>query len=125
MQRNRGFLIFYDWMRALETLNPKDFKAVMMAMFNYQKDNIPPPEFSNKGKVIASFIFPQLERRKYLSEVGKKGAKALHLPDTVSKNDVSSANSSANGDATDQPYATPLAIDKVQDQEQVKEKVKE
>ncbi len=79
MSKEKGFLIFYDWIPAFEALTPKDFKALMLAMWRYQMDGTPPPEFSNKAKAIATFIFPQIDRRKYMSEIGRKGAEARHF----------------------------------------------
>ena len=71
---DKGFLIFYDWMPALEGLTPKDFKTLMTAIWRYQEFGTPPPEFPNKVKAISLFIFPQIDRRKQSAEYGKKGA---------------------------------------------------
>ena len=71
---DKGFLIFYDWMPALEGLTPKDFKTLMTAIWRYQEFGTPPPEFSNKIKTISLFIFPQIDRRKQSSRYGKKSA---------------------------------------------------
>lgn len=111
MNKDKGFLFFYDWMPAFESLNPKDFKDMIIAMCNYQKDGTPPPEFSNKAKAIATFVFPHIDRRRHMSEIGKKGAEALHSRASTSAFGQSDANGAGSGKAK----ASVTAQDKVKD----------
>ena len=83
MSKEKGFLIFFDWITAFESLSPKDFKTLMLAMWRYQMDGTPPPEFSNKAKALATFIFPQIDRRKHMSEIGRLGAEKVNCKNTA------------------------------------------
>lgn len=122
MNREKGFLLFYDWMPAFESLTPKDFKTLIVALCNYQRDGTPPPEFSNKVKAIASFVFPQIDRRKYLSALGKKGAAAklgaVGLSAPGQKLAASHPSSVADGELRSLPEA------KDRDQDKDREKTK-
>lgn len=116
MSKDKGFLIFYDWMPAFESLNPRDFKDMIIAMCNYQKDGTPPPEFSNKAKAIATFVFPHIDRRRHMSEIGKKGAEALHGRASA----PSTGQSDAIGAGSGKAKASVTAQDKVKDKSESK-----
>ena len=78
MNNEKGFLLFYDWLPALETLSAKDFKTLLLALIRYQRDGTPTPEFSNKVKTISAFILPQIDRRSALLSQGKIGTQARY-----------------------------------------------
>ena len=124
MNISNGFLIFYDWLPALENLSYKDFKTFLMALMYYQKDGTPLPEFSKPIKTIATFIVPQIDRRIFCSDIGKLGAKAKRAADKNPPSDVGFAASSAasfadniavntaNGTPNGTAQAPPQALDK-------------
>jgi hypothetical protein len=128
MNNEKGLLLFYDWLPALECLSNKDFRIFLTALINYQREGTPMPDFSNKLKTIASLIVPQIERRMYMAEIGKKGAVARYgkggeppkkedfANGTADLSPIGFANSAAIGEAD----STPLAIDK--DKERDKDK---
>ena len=95
---NKGFLFFYDWIDVLEELEGKDFKRLVMAMINYQRDGTPPPEFKGVSRVIAQLIFPQIDRRIANAEAGKTGMKNRYSDNGVN-NGVSNgvSNNADNG----------------------------
>lgn len=99
MNISNGFLIFYDWLPALENLSYKDFKTFLMALMYYQKDGTPLPEFPKPIKTIATFIVPQIDRRIFCSDIGKLGAKAKRAADKNPPSDIGSATSSAASSA--------------------------
>lgn len=72
-QNHQGILLFNEWIEAMEYLNPVDFKAVVMAITRYQLYDEEPPEFKGKAAMVSKIIFPCLEKRKQLSENGRKG----------------------------------------------------
>lgn len=75
-KKDVGILIYHEWFDAMEQLSAKEFKALMTAIYHYQKDGTEPPEFKAGTRMIASIIFPCITRRKKLSEYGKKGGEA-------------------------------------------------
>lgn len=107
-------------MDALDMLSPKDFKKLLMALVEYQKSGTEPPEFSNKAKTIASLIFPQIDRRKYLAEMGKKGAEIRYKDKTSGVGGDTPADSVANGEAIRVADRVPPAIDKDRDKDKTK-----
>lgn len=124
MKTEKGFLLFYDWVDALDMLSPKDFKKLLLALIEYQKNGTEPPEFTNKAKTIASLIFPQIDRRKYLSEMGKKGAEIRYKDAAIDKPADSQANGVANRVACGEADRMPSAIDKDRDKDQTKSQSK-
>lgn len=70
---DKGVLIYNEWFDAMEIVSPKDYKMLMTAIYNYQIFGTPPPEFKGAAKVIASMIFPCLDRRLKQSAGGKRG----------------------------------------------------
>jgi hypothetical protein len=121
MNTEKGFLIFYDWMDSISTLSPKDFKTLILAIYEYQRYGTPPPEMSNKAKGFGSFIFPQIERRKYLSAVGKKGANARYRANAQPSGEPCNGNEEGIGEA----IAPALAIDKDGDKDKDLDLVKD
>ena len=70
---DKGFLFFHDWADPLRELSGDEFKEMFFAMYDFQVNDIPPPEFDGTLKIIGAFVFPQLDRRKASSYGGKKG----------------------------------------------------
>ncbi|MBQ8408897.1 MAG: hypothetical protein IJY39_08545 [Clostridia bacterium] len=126
MNKLKGILLFYDWMEVLETLSAKDYKAIISAIYKYQMFGTPPPEFVGKAKTISAFIFPQIERRKHLSEYGMMGACARYKRTDEGDSEKASAsdkaNSQANGQANGRAYGVPMPIDKDRDKDRDKDK---
>ena len=75
-ETDKGVLIYTEWFDAMENLSPKDFKAFIYAMYNYQIHDVPPPEFKGKSAMISSVVFPYIKRRKQQSARGKLGVEA-------------------------------------------------
>ena len=96
---SKGVLIFNEWFDAMERLSAKDYKALMIAIYNAQINNIPPPEFTGRTKMVATIIFPCIERRKSQSERGLASAAARLARKKQINTDTSNsvANSVANG----------------------------
>ena len=69
---DKGVLIFYEWLAAMKKLSAKDFKQLMLAVCDYQLNGTKPPEFKGKSEMMASVIFPCLDRRLAQSMGGKK-----------------------------------------------------
>ncbi len=73
MANDKGLLFFYDWKPAFEALSGDDCKALLLAMLDYRREGIPPPEFEGGAKIAAAFIFPAIDRSIKLSSAGRKG----------------------------------------------------
>ena len=98
---DKGFLFFYDWLEPFSTLSGDDFKRLFLAMVEYQKNDVEPPEFQGKAKFLAMFVFPQLQRRKISSKAGKSGMSRRWQNDV--NNDVNNTvNNSDNKHVTTQ-----------------------
>lgn len=72
-ETDKGVLIYNEWFEAMENLSAKDYKSLLSAVYRYQILNVPPPEFKGKAQILASVIFPYIERRKKQAERGKRG----------------------------------------------------
>lgn len=73
----KGFLVLYDWLPAIETLPAKDLKTLILALINLQKNGIPLPHFTNKkAEVYAQMIEPTIRRRLE----GKRSVKDTTIP---------------------------------------------
>jgi DNA (cytosine-5)-methyltransferase 1 len=68
-----GFLFFYDWLEPFSLLSGDEFKKLFISMAEYQLNGTKHGEFTGNTALIASFVFPQLDRRMARSEAGKKG----------------------------------------------------
>ena len=60
---DRGVLFLYEWLEAMECLNPKDYKAMFMAIWRYQLYGEEPPQFKGKSAIVGAVIFPYISRR--------------------------------------------------------------
>lgn len=76
MARKNGMYFYYDWIPPMKKVPPEDFKRLIIAMLEYHKDGIEPPEFDGITGMAADFIFPQIERSKQYAENGSKGGKS-------------------------------------------------
>ena len=72
---DKGLLFFYDWEECFDSLNDKECKTLLLSMLRFKKYGTPPPEFTGVCKVIASLLFPQIERQIKDFENGKKGGR--------------------------------------------------
>ncbi len=72
----KGVLIYNEWFEAMRSLNQKDYKTLINAIYNAQIHDLPPPEFTGRAGIVASMIFPCIERRKKQSGFGRAGAEA-------------------------------------------------
>lgn len=103
---NKGVLIYNEWFEAMRDLNPDDFKAVVLAIYDSQIHNTPPPEFEGVARAIAAIILPYIERRKQQARRGRAGAAARYskegdqLPDDTCA--TGAANSTADSTANSQ-----------------------
>lgn len=75
---DKGILIFYEWMNALDKLPPRQFKALLMAICHFQQNGAEPPEFQGNAALLADVIFPFLRRRCDNARIGRMGAYARH-----------------------------------------------
>lgn len=73
---DKGVLIFSEWFEAMDKLNPKDYKALMHAIYRYQMCGEEPHEFQGKSGMVAAIIFPYIGRRLAQSRGGKKASDA-------------------------------------------------
>ncbi len=85
----------------MECLNAKDYKTLMIALYKAQIHNLPPPEFKGMAKVIASMIFPCIERRKAQSKKGLAGASARLAKQGISTVDIDTPASSCASSCAD------------------------
>ena len=75
-QTDRGVLMLYDWYSAMESLNAKDYKQLMNAIWHLQLEGQEPPEFKGKSAIAAAMIFPYIRRRREAARAGMLGAQA-------------------------------------------------
>ncbi len=77
-QTDKGVLIFGEWFEAMNMLSPKDYKALMNAIYRCQLLGEEPPEFKGKACMMSSMIFPYIKRRLATARAGKKGSSARY-----------------------------------------------
>ena len=77
-QTDKGILIFYEWLDAMEKLPPRQYKALLTAICRFQQRGEEPPEFQGNTALLASVIFPFLRRRCDKARAGRMGAYARH-----------------------------------------------
>ena len=70
----KGILFFYDWLDAMSILNPKEFKEMIMAMTEFQRNGVELPRLEGTSKYIAPLIFNQLRTRMDKVSAGRAGA---------------------------------------------------
>lgn len=70
----KGILFFYDWLDAMSILNPKEFKEMIMAMTEFQRNGVELPKLEGTSKYIAPLIFNQLRTRMDKVSAGRAGA---------------------------------------------------
>lgn len=99
---NNGMLFFYDWIEALESIPPKEFKTLVMAMLAYSRDGVEPPEMKGNAKLAASFIFPAIGRSRAISAKrsasGKAGMAARWGSENSASMDVKTDNKTITND---------------------------
>lgn len=62
-QTDKGILLFYEWLEAMEKLPPKHYKALLTAIYRFQQKGEEPPEFEGYTGALAAIIFPFIRRR--------------------------------------------------------------
>ncbi len=100
-QKNKDFLLFYDWYLIIKEMSPKNAKMLLVAMVELQANDIEPPEFPNKIKDVASLMFRQIRRRKKSQISGKKGGEARAKAYYARKNNDETASSPLDIDLDD------------------------
>lgn len=70
-----GFLILYEWLPALEVLPPEDFKALVMALIDRQRNETPFPSFDNQLTDIFARTFEPVIMRRLDGQRWQKTAK--------------------------------------------------
>ena len=79
-----GFLVSYDWMEALRSLGGEDFKALLLALIDRQRDGVELPRFENPMvRVFASMIEPTIVRRLKGSEYGKRKGRTQNKDESL------------------------------------------
>ena len=71
---DKGVLIFNEWFEAMENISDRDCGRLVKAIYKYQVLGEEPPEFKGKAEILADVVFPCIDRRKKLSEAGKRGS---------------------------------------------------
>ena len=77
-QTDKGILIFYEWLEAMEKLPPRQYKALLTAICRFQQRGEEPPEFQGNTAILASLIFPLLRRRYNSARAGRMSAYARY-----------------------------------------------
>ncbi len=72
-QTDKGILIFYEWLDAMDKLPPRQYKALLTAICRFQQKGEEPPVFEGYTAALASLIFPFLRRRRDKARAGKMG----------------------------------------------------
>ncbi len=70
---DKGVLIFNEWFEAMENISDRDCGRLVKAIYKYQVLGEKPPMFKGKAEILADVVFPCIDRRKKLSEAGKRG----------------------------------------------------
>ncbi len=72
-QKNKDFLLFYDWYKIIKNMSHKHAHMLIIAMVEYQANGVEPPEFPEKIRDVATLMFDQLRRRMENQVNGRKG----------------------------------------------------
>ena len=75
----KGILLYNEWIEAMRDITPKEFKRLILAIYECQILDVPQPEFNGIAKSVASVIFPYVKKRKKQAERGKLGYEARLL----------------------------------------------
>ena len=79
-----GFLVSYDWMEALRSLAGEDFKTLLLALIDRQREGVELPHFENPMvRVFASMIEPTIVRRLKGSEYGKRKGRTQNKDESL------------------------------------------
>lgn len=81
-QKYPGFYLYYDWLDALENMNPDRAMTILKNLRNYAQHDIDPPELGGWESFIQNFMLAQLKRSKSISQScraqQKRRAELLH-----------------------------------------------
>ena len=79
-----GFLVSYDWLEALRSLAGEDFKTLLLALIDRQREGVELPHFENPMvRVFASMIEPTIVRRLKGSEYGKRKGRTQNKDESL------------------------------------------
>ncbi len=107
--KEKDFLLFYDWYKQLMNMSAKNCKTMLRAMVEYQTEGKEPPEFPNNIKGIAELMFSQLSRRIVNAENGTLGSVA-RLRRAIERGSAAAKSGDAAKSAAKSPLeAPPLA----------------
>ena len=73
-QTDKGVLIYNEWFESTNTLSGSEFKKLMFAVYRYQIYGKKPMKFKGKTAIVASMIFPSIDRRMACAAYGSAGA---------------------------------------------------
>ncbi len=104
-QKNKDFLLFYDWFKIMRNMSHKHAHMLLNAMVEYQAEGIEPPEFPDKIKDVATLMFDQLRRRMENQINGKKGGEARARAARSADADGTDASSAPKAPGEAEPYA--------------------
>ena len=102
---DKGVLIFNEWFEAMENISDRDCGRLVKAIYKYQVLGEKPPIFKGKAEILADVVFPCIDRRKTLSEAGKRGSQ-------IKWNDHTKILSEAKREANREANSTPSPIEK-------------
>ena len=77
-QTDKGILIFYEWLDAMEALPAKQFKLLLTSICRYQQKGEEPPIFKGNTAILASVIFPLIRSRCNKARAGRAGMYARY-----------------------------------------------
>ena len=97
--KEKGMMMFFDWLDALEGLSGNDFKTLTYAMADYIKTGKTTRKLSQKAQFASMFIFKQLDRQKEKVALGKKGGRP--------RKDASSNENAENEEMTEYQNEKP------------------
>ncbi len=75
-EKNKDFLLFYDWFKIMETMSHKHAHLLLIALVEYQNTGVKPTDLPQKIRDIAFLMFEQIDRREYRRQTGRKGGLA-------------------------------------------------
>ena len=102
---DKGVLIFNEWFEAMENISDRDCGRLVKAIYKYQVLGEKPPMFKGKAEILADVVFPCIDRRKTLSEAGKRGSQ-------IKWNEHKKFSGQANREANRVANSPPSPIEK-------------
>lgn len=69
-----GLYLYYDWMEAIESLGPEQGFQLILNLYHYSKDNVPPKPLEGAGNLVQLLCVAQLNRSKAQSECARRSS---------------------------------------------------